>query len=357
MKVAVLGSGNGGLATAADWSLAGHDVRLFDFPEFTQQIEAVAMNGGVRVTGELNGLAKLTYAGHDIQQAIEGAQLILAVGPSYSSEAFANAVKDVIKQEQVYIACPGSCGGALISKKIFSDQEKTRQVCVGETATLPYAARVSEPGVVHIFLKLIGGLFLSTIPAKETDRVAGMFKEVYPGIEPAKSVLQTMLQNANPVIHPVVTLLNTGLIERTQGDFLFYEEGVTPAVGKVMRAVDQERIMIGRKLGVEVIDDATLGVMQGYMTEDNYEYGYANAPGFRGIKAQTQLDYRYINEDVGYGLVFMSDLAKRVGVETPMIDAVINIASAAMGRDYRKEAARTLDGMGYTLEDIQQERC
>ena len=58
-----------------------------------------------------------------------------------------------------------------------------------------------------------------------------MFKEVYSGIEPAKSVLQTMLQNANPVIHPVVTLLNTGLIERNQGDFLFYEEGVTPAVG------------------------------------------------------------------------------------------------------------------------------
>jgi len=355
MKVAVLGSGNGGLATAADWSLAGHEVRLFDFPEFTQQIEAVNANEGVQATGELNGLAKMVYVGHDIQKAIEGAQLILAVGPSYSSESFASAVKDIIKKEQVYIACPGSCGGALISKKIFSTNEEASQVCVGETATLPYAARISEPGVIHIFLKLKGGLFLSTVPASETDRVVEIFKEVYPGIEPAKSVLQTMLQNANPVIHPVVTLLNTGLIERTQGDFLFYEEGVTPAVGKVMRAVDQERIMIGKRLGVEVIDDARLGVLQGYMTEDNYEYGYANAPGFKGIKAQSQLDYRYINEDVGYGLVFMSDLAKRVGLETPMIDAVINIASAAMGRDYRKEAARTLDSIGYTIEDIQKE--
>ena len=116
-----------------------------------------------------------------------------------------------------------------------------------------------------------------------------------------------------------------------------------------MRAVDQERIMIGKKLGVEVIDDARLGVMQGYMTEDNYEYGYANAPGFKGIKAQSQLDYRYINEDVGYGLVFMSDLAKRVGVEIPMIDAMINIASAAMGRDYRKEAARTWTALDIPL--------
>jgi NADPH-dependent glutamate synthase beta subunit-like oxidoreductase len=29
MKVAILGAGGGGLAAAADWSLAGHEVRIF----------------------------------------------------------------------------------------------------------------------------------------------------------------------------------------------------------------------------------------------------------------------------------------------------------------------------------------
>lgn len=356
MKVAILGSGNGGCAAAADWSLAGHEVRLFDFPEFTEQISVVAQKGGVTITGELEGFAPVHYAGHSLEETLKGAELILAIGPAYSSEAFANAVKNLITPDQVYIVCPGSMGGALITKRIFNTSETAKNVCVGETATLPYATRLNEPGSVNVFLKLKGGVLLSTIPSSENARVLAMMQPVYPGIVKAQNVLQTMLQNANPVIHPVVTLLNAGLIERTHGDFLFYEEGVTPAVGKLMKAVDRERIRLGEKLGVELIMDAKMGVIQGYMTDDSYETGYATAPGFKGIKAQSQLDHRYLNEDVGFGLVFMSELAKQVGLETPMIDSVIHIASAIMERDYRGEALRTLDSIGYTVEEILKER-
>jgi opine dehydrogenase len=42
-----------------------------------------------------------------------------------------------------------------------------------------------------------------------------------------------------------------------------------------------------------------------------------------------------LNEDVGYGLVFISDLGKEYGVETRLIDAVILLASSIMGTDYR----------------------
>jgi hypothetical protein len=43
------------------------------------------------------------------------------------------------------------------------------------------------------------------------------------------SVFQTTLQNGNPVIHPAVTLTNAALIERTAGDFRFYEAALPPA--------------------------------------------------------------------------------------------------------------------------------
>lgn len=61
--------------------------------------------------------------------------------------------------------------------------------------------------------------------------------DVYPAMEAAKNVIQTSLQNANPVIHPSVTLLNTALIERTGGGFHFCEAGVTPAVGRTMETL------------------------------------------------------------------------------------------------------------------------
>lgn len=356
MKVAILGSGNGGCAAAADWSLGGHEVRIFDFENFNTNIAKIKENGGVFVEGELSGFAPIAYSGHSIEKAISGADMILAIGPAYSSEPFANLVKDYISENQIYIVCPGSFGGALITKKIFMNCGKLSDICIGETSTLPYASRVIRPGVVNIYHKLKGGLFLSTIPKNKVDEALDAFRLVYPFTEKAKNVLQTMLQNSNPVIHPAVTLMNGGLIERTKGDFLFYEEGVTPGVGRLMEAIDLERIEIAKKLDVNILPDTQLGVLQGYMCEETYEYGYSNAPGFKGIKAQNQLDHRYLNEDVGYGLVFMSELAKELGINTQMIDSVINIASAVMKRDYREESIRTLKTIGFTVEDIINEK-
>ena len=85
---------------------------------------------------------------------------------------------------------------------------------------------------------------------------------------------------------------------------------------------------------------------QGYMLENNYGSAYRKAPGFLGITAQPQLDHRYINEDVGYGLVFMSHLGKQVGIETPTIDSMVQLASVLMNRDYAGEALRTPESLG-----------
>jgi opine dehydrogenase len=167
--------------------------------------------------------------------------------------------------------------------------------------------------------------------------------------------MQTSLQNGNPIIHPAITLMNVAAIERTSGDFYFYEEGVTPAVGRLIEAVDRERLAIAKKLGVDVLPDPELGMIQGYQTENNYDTSYQRAPGYKGIKAQSSLDYRYFNEDIGYGLVFMSNLGAQMGVPTPHMDAIITIASTLMKRDYRNERKRTMDTLGLTektLDDL-----
>jgi opine dehydrogenase len=151
--------------------------------------------------------------------------------------------------------------------------------------------------------------------------------------------------------------LNAALIERTKGDFPFYEEGVTPAVGRLIEAIDQERIAIGQGLGIEVFPEPETGQRQGYMNETTYYRGYAEAPGFRGIKAQKSLNHRYLNEDVGYGLVFWQQLGEQIGVDTPNIAAVIQVASTLMGRDYLAEAPRTMKTLGlsgYSVDELGQ---
>ena len=357
MNIAVLGSGNGGCGVAFDCAQHGHAVTLFDFVDFPDNVAAVAANGGISSEGELEGFAPVKYAGHDIGEALMGAELIYPVGPAYSTRPFAEVCAPHLRAGQTVVVCPGSCGGAIEFKSGAGLALDDDEILVAETSTLPYAVRITEPGKIRVFLKLKDGLFLAAVPASATPRVLDKVRDVYPATTAAKNVLQTSLQNGNPVIHPSVTLLNAALIERTGGDFLFYEDGVTPGVGRLMAAVDRERVALGEKLGVEVLPDPEIGYRQGYMAEPTYDRGYSEAPGFRGIMAQGQLDYRYLHEDVGYGLVFLQNLGEQIGVETPTISAVIAVASAVMERDYAGEAKRTMETLGlsgHTAGELEQ---
>jgi opine dehydrogenase len=346
MRVAVLGAGNGGVASAFDFAQHGHDVALYAPPEFGENVVAVAEAGGIAARGDLDGFVPIRYAGHDAAEALEGAELVLLVGPAYSTEPLAAETGPHLSDGTAVLICPGSCAGAIAFKRAIGLALDDERYTVGETSTLPYAVRVVEPGVVNVFLKLTAGLYVAGLPRSGTDRLHGLIQEVWPAVEKADSVFQTTLQNGNPVIHPAVTLLNAGLIERTDGGFLFYEEGVTESVGRLIEAIDRERLEIAGALGVTILSEPALGVAQGYMREANYSTGYSTAPGFLGIAAQSRLDHRYLTEDVGYSLVFLTDLAARLGVPTPRMDAIIAIASVVLARDFRGEGARTLATLG-----------
>jgi opine dehydrogenase len=90
------------------------------------------------------------------------------------------------------------------------------------------------------------------------------------------------------------------------------------------------------------------------MTEATYDTGFITSPGFAGVKAQSGLDYRYFNEDVGYGLVFLQQLGEQVGVATPVMSAVITLASLLMNRDYSGEARRTMETLGLSKHNAQE---
>lgn len=346
MRIAVLGAGAGGTAMAFDCASHGHAVSLFDFEQFPGNIAAIAAQGGIHAEGDLDGFASIESASHDIGTALEGAELIYIVGPAYSTEPFGEAVRGHLQAGQSVIVSPGSCGGALAFKRAAGLAVDDYSVCVSETSTLHYAVRLTEPGRIRVFLKLKAGNLLAALPSSQTAEVLEQVADVYPATESATSVMQTSLQNANPIIHPAVTIANAARIDTEGEDFLFYEEGVSDATGRVIEALDTERIAIGNAMGLSILPDPAMGMRQGYMLADNYGEAYRNAPGFRGITAQPQLDHRYLNEDVGYGLVFMSALGRQLGVETPNIDAVIRMASVLMDKDYAREARRTPETLG-----------
>jgi opine dehydrogenase len=342
VNITVMGSGNGGLAVAYHWASKTHRVNLYAVPGHDDNISAVAAAGGVRAHGDIEGFAPVAYSGTDVTRAMEDTETVFVVAPAFATADFARLAAPYLRAGMVVAVCPGSCVGSLVFKEAAGLDVHDESVIIGETNTLPYASRADGQGAVHFFHSFSSGLSAAAAPRSGNARLLEVIRLIYPYTAEAATVFQTTLQNGNPVIHPAVTLLNTGLIERTGGDFNFYEDGVTESVGRLMAGVDRERMAIADALGVQILSEPELGVAQGYMTEANYTTGYSAAPGFRGIKAPDRIATRYLTEDLAYTMVFWTDLAARLGVATPVMDALIQIASVVLGRDLIAKAPRTL---------------
>ncbi|HKK19539.1 MAG TPA: hypothetical protein VJ952_12750, partial [Opitutales bacterium] len=137
-----MGAGAGGTAVAFDCATSGHEVRLFDFPRFAENIAAIAERGEITADGDIAGTAGIAYAGHDIDEALKGAELIYVVGPAYSTEPFGEVVAGKLRSGQTVIVTPGSCGGALAFKKAAGLAVEDDAIHVAETSTLHYAVRL-----------------------------------------------------------------------------------------------------------------------------------------------------------------------------------------------------------------------
>jgi opine dehydrogenase len=74
---------------------------------------------------------------------------------------------------------------------------------------------------------------------------------------------------------------------------------------------------------------------------DQYQHSEVFAP----MKAPADLHNRFITEDIAYGLVTWADLGDLAGVETPLMDAVVHIASSIHGVNYFN-TGRTLKNLG-----------
>ena len=134
--------------------------------------------------------------------------------------------------------------------------------------------------------------------------------------------------------------------------FPLYFEGIRemPAVGRVTAAVDAERIAVAKALGIPAVPFIDVFYEAGLTTEAARNSGDISracreSEPNKTIKSPSSLDHRYVHEDVGYGLVPIAALGKLAGVPTPTIDALVQMASLAVGVDYRRDGL-TLEKLG-----------
>jgi opine dehydrogenase len=345
VSLAILGAGNAGCSLAGELTLQGLDVSLAELPEFKKNIEVPMKKGGIQVEGELKtGFARIKKITLDIGDAISGRDIIFVASPAYGHEAFTRACAPHLEDGQslVYI----SYFGALRMARLLKDLKVDKDVTVGETLSFLYASdRVGKKGAFFmdkyqddakvLIKREKEGLPVAAFPATKNTQFVSDLRKAVPSMVSAENVLETSINNVNPMSHPAGVIMNAGWIEHTGGRFSFYLEGQTPSINRVAGAMDEERMNVAAAFGLKRISNEELSQKMYAKYIDKKTGSTHQEKYYRNIyDAPPSLKHRYLVEDVMYGLVPMYRLAKVAGVETPIIESIIRFACVANEVNY-----------------------
>jgi opine dehydrogenase len=342
-KITILGGGNGARTAAAEISLLGHQVTLYEIEPLASQVAAIKAAGYIEAHGSIQGWAPINVE-LDLKKAVGGSELILVIVPTMYQINYVRPLAPLLQKGQSVALMPGSLG-ALEFRAELDRLGGEREITIGEFAALPYATRIQSPVSVHVFGRrryVSAGIF----PASEATRVMPVYEDIYPGIERMRDVLEAGLSNPNPTLHCLGVLLNMGRIEQSRGEFYYYDEGLTYHVCKAVEAIDQERLAIGHALGLKLLSLLDTYWKMGYGPKGNtfWEVIRGVKP-LVDIKGPSSADSRYLTEDVPIGLVIYSQLGRLLGAPANLMESVIHIAGALLGRNFFAEG-RTLERCG-----------
>ncbi|MET0501813.1 MAG: NAD/NADP octopine/nopaline dehydrogenase family protein, partial [Candidatus Binatia bacterium] len=289
------------------------------------------------------------FSSPHLPPVVNGADLIIIAAPSVAHEYLAKNLARNLMDGQRILLNPGHTGGSLHFACMLRGLGCAAKIKLCETVTLTYICRMPQPARVEIYRRTTN-LRCAAFPGKAGPELVKEIGEIYPNVILADSVLETGFSNINAIMHPAGILGNTGWIEKTGGDFSFDRDGITPGIAAWIEAIDKERLEIVERLGlkpirfVDVFHQAGLTSEEARASGSIYRAIHESEPN-RTIKSPPKLDHRYLNEDVGYGLVPMAEIGAMMGVATPVIDALITLASVVNGQDYRRSGL-TLEKMG-----------
>jgi opine dehydrogenase len=337
-EICIIGAGNGGSAIAGDMTLVGHRCRLFEFPEYAENIKPIMAQGGIHVTGiARTGFARVALATMNLAEAVQGADLIMVTTQALAHERVARELSPHLSDGQTVVLWPGS-GGTLVFRKVWDEIGMDRQVFLAETVTFPYCCRrLQGPGTVNIHRIDGPRMLLAPLPATDTEAVLKALSGTYADVvKPAVSVLEPALYNVNIIVHPVGALLNMGRIEYSKGEFWMYKEGLTPSVKKVIYSMDAERMALFRALGYRpyTYDQIFLDSFNMDVTE----FAVTSSQGPFSVQD------RYVTEDIPMGACLTVSIGRKVGVPMPTYEAMIHIASVVNHTDFYA-TGRTLENL------------
>lgn len=352
-QIAIIGAGNVGCALAGVLTLKGHRVNLFSYPDHTRKIESFRKSKKLALNGYFEGEVILNLITVDMAEALNQAKFIFVTLPSYAQDkAFADMLPH-LKEWQTVIFLTGNFA-TLSALEIMKKNNVKKEIVFAETNTNPYPCRSADKGIVTV-MSSKKAMDIAIFPKNKAQKTLKELTELLScNLLLQQSILNIGLNSPNGVVHPGTAVLNIGRIEGTNGDFYFYKEGMTESVCKILEKIDQDRLAIGKEIGLNL-----KSLLQ--MTQEYYGLTYKNILDFAQntkmhnvLKAcPPNIHDRYFIEDIPYVLVPWFCIGDIAGVHSKAIKSIIDLGSIMHGIDFLT-MGRNLASMG--LNNIKKEQ-
>lgn len=332
-NITVIGSGHGGLALSGFLALQGHDVTLYAHHNHIGALNEVAKSGNVTLAGKINGIGKINLTTLQIDLAILNAEVIFIVLPVIAHESIFTTMLPFLQNGQIIINLSGRFSG-IFQNEILKQHPK--DIYIADTTSFPFACRILKSCEVEI-VAVKNNIGIASTSVSKTKHIINHLKIMFPiPLEIKSSFLEIGFYDPSGISHVPNTIFNAGRIGNGN-EFYFYKDGITRETALVLEQIDQERIIIGKYLGLN---------LPPYYEVMNKYYGLNHTSIFDFFKhspihnaskfCPSALNNRYLTEDVPYSLVPWYSAGLNFGYTASITKNIIEIASIFHQTNYIK---------------------
>ena len=348
MNVGIIGAGNSGLAMASHLSFVGHSIYLWNRSEKT--IEELKRTKIVKSKGAIVGEFPLTEVTTNIQPVLEACEVILVTTPATSHRGLAKVMAPYLKEHHIVILNPGRTFGAIDFKNELINCSNTEDVKILETQTIIYTCRKTSPVDVNIIalkrevlIATFRGVDINEILERIPDELNRFYK-------PISSLVETSIGNVGMILHCAPMILNAGWVE-SSFPFRYYRDGISKTIARFAGKIDAERLMVAKCLDHPVISVKEWMQISYNLDCDDLYSCIQNNPSYDEIFTPKSLTYRYIYEDIPFGLVPLESMGINLGLPMKNTTLIIDMANSLLDEDLRA-MGRTADKLNFDFTKL-----
>jgi len=338
--IGIVGSGNSARALAAHFSSQGYPVCICT--RNPDGIGSIRDKRSIHATGVIEGTFPVDEVTDDAQHLAERCSTIFVASVTTAYRDIAATLAPHLRSHHFLILFSGKLCGSLEVAQVLR-AHGADDVPVIETDSL-FDCRAREDS--GIWIRGFKSWTLLSCPQRsQTRRHAARLQHYFPGLEEATNIIQRGLTDFGALAHAVISIANLNKIDRQEA-VLFYYEGLSEKTIVLLEQMEREFQTLAEAYEARLIPMKDLLNRYYGCNTDSLLSAMRTVPNYRHSYAPPVLDHRFLKEDVAQSLVPLQALARKAGLDTPMIDAVISMTSV-LSRDNMRATGRTLEKLGW----------